>query len=82
MRTYVALAAKSRGFQASEAIRAALEAASVEELSQPSVGEYSAQAASGLLDEDHDLDALARRGYGVERLDQLVVELLLGAGGS
>jgi hypothetical protein len=33
-----------------------------------------------LLAEDHDLDALAGHGYGVERLDQLVVDLLLGAG--
>jgi len=26
----------------------------------------------------HDLDAMATRGYGHERLDQLVTELLLG----
>jgi len=80
MRTYLALAAKSRQFLASEEIRAAREAARVDELAEPSVGAYSPAAASELLAEDHDLDALAGHGYGVERLDQLVVDLLLGAG--
>jgi xylose isomerase len=80
MRTYLALAAKSRQFLASDAIRAAREASRVDELAESSVGPYSASAASELLAEDHDLDALAGHGYGVERLDQLVVELLLGAG--
>jgi xylose isomerase len=79
MRTYLALAAKSRSFSSSEAVRAAREAASVDELAQPTVGSYSPDAASALLGEDHDLDALARRGYGVERLDQAVIDLLLGA---
>ncbi|HUO69768.1 MAG TPA: xylose isomerase [Solirubrobacteraceae bacterium] len=80
MRTYLTLAAKSRQFLASDAIRAAREAARVDELAEPSVGAYSSAAASALLKEDHDLDALAGHGYGVERLDQLVVDLLLGAG--
>ncbi len=78
MRTYLALAAKSRAFLASDAIRAAREAAGVDELGQASVGAYTQQAASALLSEEHDLDALAARGYANERLDQLVVELLLG----
>jgi len=79
MRTYLALAAKSRQFLASDAIGAAREASRVDELAEPSVGPYSSSAASELLAEDHDLDALAGHGYGVERLDQLVVDLLLGA---
>jgi xylose isomerase len=78
MRTYLALAAKSRQFLASEAIRAAREAARVDKLAEPSVGAFSPEVASDLLSENHDLDALAGRGYAVERLDQLVVELLLG----
>ncbi len=80
MRTYLALAAKSRQFLASDAIRAAREAARVDELAEPSVGPYSQSAASELLGEDQDLDVLAGHGYGVERLDQLVIDLLLGAG--
>lgn len=78
MRTYLALAAKSRQFQAADGIRAAREAARVDELAQETVGPYSQQTAAALLEEDHDLDALAQHGYGNERLDQLVVELLLG----
>jgi xylose isomerase len=78
MRTYLALAAKSREFLASDAIRAASEAAGVDELAQPSVGPYSREAGEALLGEGQDLDALAARGYANERLDQLVVELLLG----
>ena len=80
MRTYLALAAKSRQFLDSEAIRGARDAARVDELAQPSVGAYSQEAASALLSEDQDLNALAGHGYAVERLDQLVVELLLGSG--
>ena len=79
MRTYLALADKSRRFLASEEIRSAREAARVEELAQPSVGGYLQQTAEALLAEDHDLDRLAGHGYANERLDQLVVELLLGA---
>jgi xylose isomerase len=80
MRTYVALAAKSREFLQSDAIRAAREASRVDELAQPSVGAYSSEAAAALLGEDPDLDRLAGHGYGNEHLDQLVVELLLGFG--
>jgi xylose isomerase len=80
MRTYLALAAKSRRFLASDAIQAARAAARVDELAEPTVGSYSAETATTLLAEDHDLGALARYGYSCERLDQLVVELLLGAG--
>ena len=82
MRTYLALAAKSRQFLASDAIRSAREAARVDELAEPTVGPYSESAASELLGEDQDLDALAGHSYGVERLDQLVIDLLLGAGAS
>jgi xylose isomerase len=80
MRTYLALAAKSRQFEASEEIQAARAAAGGEELAEPSVGEFSKASAEALLGEDQDLDRLAARGYHNERLDQLVVELLLGAG--
>ncbi len=80
MRTYLALAAKSRQFLASDAIQAARQTARVDELAEPSVGPYSPDAASALLAESQDLDPLAARGYGVERLDQLVIDLLLGAG--
>ena len=78
MRTYLLLAQKARAFDESAEIRAALEAASVPQLATPTVGPYSAEAARALLEEPVDLDALAARGYANERLDQAVVELLLG----
>jgi xylose isomerase len=79
MRTYLALAAKARAFDASDAIREARAAAGADELAQPSVDAYSREAADALLAESQDLDALAARGYNNQRLDQLLVELLLGA---
>jgi xylose isomerase len=53
-------------------------AASVAELAEPSVpgGSGEADALKGEVDA---LDALGQRGYFNERLDQLVVEVLLGA---
>ena len=79
MRTYLALAAKAREYDSSDAIREARAAARADELGEPSVGRYSREATDALLAESQDLDALAAHGYGNERLDQLVVELLLGA---
>jgi xylose isomerase len=78
MRTYLALAAKARAFDESDAIREARVAAGGDELAQPSVGTYSREAADALLAESQSLESLAARGYQNERLDQLLVELLLG----
>jgi xylose isomerase len=78
MRTYLALAAKSRQFTASEEIRAARASARVDELAEPTTDPYSRAAADALLAESQDLDPLAAHGYANERLDQLVVDLLLG----
>jgi xylose isomerase len=79
MRTYLLLARKAREFAASPAIREALAAAGVPDLSTPTVGGYDAATAGALVDEAQGLEALAVRGYGNERLDQAVVDLLLGA---
>ena len=79
MRTYLLLARKAREFNASPAIRDALAAAGVPDLSEPSVGSYDAGTAGTLVEESQGLEALAVRGYGNERLDQAVVDLLLGA---
>ena len=77
MRTYLALAAKSRQFLASEHVREALAEARVDELAEPTVGAYSRASTAALLDADYDLDALATPGCSYERLDQRVIELLL-----
>ena len=59
-------------------IQAALEAAKVPELALDTVGPYSREAADALLAETHDLEALRARETFNERLDQLVVDLVLG----
>jgi xylose isomerase len=78
MRTYLALAEKARRFDADAEIRAALAAAKVPELAQPTVGGYSREAVDELLAEQHDLALLSARACSNERLDQLVIDLLLG----
>jgi xylose isomerase len=76
MRTYLALAEKARRFDSLPEVREALEAASVPELAVPSADGDDPETLKG---EAAGLDALAERGYHNERLDQLVVEVLLGA---
>jgi xylose isomerase len=76
MRTYLMLAERAREFDALPAVQEALAAASTPELGEAStsgVGE-----AEALKAEADALDALAERGYFNERLDQLVVDVLMG----
>ena len=75
MATYRALAEKAAHFDALPEVKEALEAASTPELGRASVDGDEAEA---LKAESEALDALAERGYYNERLDQLVVEVLLG----
>jgi xylose isomerase len=76
MRTYLALAEKARHFDSLPEVAEALAAASTPELAEPST--TGAGEADALKAEAAGLDALAVRGYSNERLDQLVVEVLLG----
>jgi xylose isomerase len=78
MRTYLALRAKAANMDENGEIQAALEAAKVAELALDTIGPYSPEAADALLAETHDLEALRGRERFNERLDQLVVDLLLG----
>ena len=76
MRTYLALAERARHFDALPEVQEALAAAGASELGEPTVdGDGSADA---LKAEADALDALAERGYANERLDQLLVDVLLG----
>jgi xylose isomerase len=75
MRTYLALAERARHFDALPEAQEALAAASAPELAVASVDGDSPEA---LKAEADALDALAERGYYNERLDQIVVEVLLG----
>jgi xylose isomerase len=75
MSTYTALAERARHFDALPEVQEAMEAASVGELALATVDGDEAEA---LKDEAWALDALAERGYFNERLDQLLVDVLLG----
>jgi xylose isomerase len=79
MRTYLILREKCERFRADAEIQAALADAMVESVSTPAIaGAHDADAIAALRRGPHDLEAMAARGYGHERLDQLVTELLLG----
>ena len=83
MRTYKILAEKARRFRADPDIAAALAAYRADDPETgwpPRYGREHAAALRRRLDGGgFDLAALRRRGPGLERLDQLTVELLLGA---
>ena len=76
MRTYTALAEAAARFDAHPDVQAAMEAASVAELGQSSAGGDGPDALKAEVDA---LDSLAERGYYNERLDQLVIDVLLGS---
>jgi xylose isomerase len=78
MRTYLALAEKARRFNSDPQIQEALAFALAPQLGEQTVGSYDAKAAEQLKAERPDLEALAARNYGNERLDQLVIDLILG----
>jgi xylose isomerase len=78
IRNYLALAAKAREFDQDPRVAAAMSYTGVAQLAEPTVGRYSAAAAAGLMEESFDVEALAQRGFGIEKLDQLVVDHILG----
>jgi xylose isomerase len=82
MRTYLLLKERAAAFRADPEVQEALAAARVAELAEPTVGGdegLSGLAADRGSYEDFDVDAAARRGFGFVRVDQLMVEHLLGA---
>jgi xylose isomerase len=78
MRTYLILAEKALEFDSDPRVAEALAAAQVPALAAATIGPYTPEAAHALSQEAFALDALAARGAGHERIDQLVVERLLG----
>ena len=75
MRTYLILAEKARRFGEDEEIQDALRVAKVADLAEPTT---PGSGLEQILNAEFDEEALAAKGYGHERLDQLVTELLLG----
>ena len=76
MRTYTALAERARHFDSLPEVQEAMAAASVPELAEASSS--GLDEVDALKAQAGDLDRLAERGYHNERLDQLVVDVLLG----
>jgi xylose isomerase len=75
MQTYRVLAERAAHFDSLPEVQEALAGASAPELGQPSVDGDSPDA---LKAEADALDSLAERGYYNEKLDQIVVDVLLG----
>jgi xylose isomerase len=82
MRTYLLLKERSQAFRADPEVQEALELSGAAELTQPTLA--ADETWTSLRDdtsafEEYDVDRAAARGYGVARVDQLMVEHLLGA---
>jgi xylose isomerase len=79
MRTYLILKDKATQFNRDPEIQALLSEINVEaDALAPLMGSYSADKAAALKSFDFDRTAIANRGLGYERLDQLTIDLLLG----
>jgi xylose isomerase len=76
MRNYLILREKARGFRADPDVKAALAAARVGELGEPTLG--AGETWRDVAGFTPDVGALAARGMAFERLDQLALEHLYG----
>jgi xylose isomerase len=76
MRNYLILRDKVQAFRADPEVAEALAAARVAEMSEATLAE--GESLDDLRNATYDPDALAERGLGFERLDQLAMEHLLG----
>jgi xylose isomerase len=76
MRNYLILRERVQAFRADPEVQAALEAAGVPELEQPTVGD--GESLDDIRSASYDLDALRTRSVGMEVVDQLAMEHLLG----
>jgi len=77
MRTYLILREKASRWNADKEIREIL--AEVNGTPSGHVGKYSSQNAKSLLSKSFDRATLSKKGLQYERLDQLTIDLLLGA---
>jgi xylose isomerase len=78
MRTYLMLREKAKQFAADSEIQAALAAYSVKDEALSALTQFSPENAASLKAHAFDRSALGARGPGLEHLDQLTVDLLLG----
>jgi xylose isomerase len=78
MRTYLILAEKAARWNADKEIQALVAEAHKAGAPAPAVGKFSKLSREALLGASFDRKAIAARGLGYERLDQLTIEVLLG----
>jgi xylose isomerase len=79
MRTYLILKERAARWNADPEIWALREEITAADPGlAPLFGQYSPEKAAALKSQAFDREALGRRGYKYERLDQLTVEVLLG----
>ncbi|MFK7604327.1 xylose isomerase [Deinococcus sp. SM5_A1] len=81
MRTYLILKDKVAQFRADPEITAALEAYRVEDTELAALSKFSPENAEALKSREFDRAALGARGPGLEALDQMTIELLMGVRG-
>jgi xylose isomerase len=79
MRTYLILKDKAAQWNADSEIQSIVAELNAEDTMNPFFGKYSAEKASAIKAQAFDRTAIAGRGLKYERLDQLTVDLLLGA---
>ena len=77
MRNYLILRDRVRSFRADPDVATALAAAEVETLRTPTL--VAGESLADLRAATYDVEGLARRSVGMETLDQLALEHLLGA---
>ncbi|MCA8967590.1 MAG: xylose isomerase, partial [Planctomycetes bacterium] len=78
MRTYKILHARAKAFDQDAEVRQLIAEQKDAALDPLLAGGFSRQKADALKAASIDVDAAAKRGLGYERLDQLLVEHLLG----
>jgi xylose isomerase len=79
MRTYLILKEKAGRWNSNKAIQAILQEISAAKATTPSAAHYSESGASTLLSHVFDKDAMSAKPLPYERLDQLTIDILLGA---
>src|SRR5947209_14250728 len=79
MRTYLILKEKGRQWNADPEIKALLGNIAQSNEQGPSIGPYAEENAAALLASTFDRTAIASKGLQYERLDQLTIDILLGA---
>jgi xylose isomerase len=79
MRTYLMFKEKAARWNADKEIQAIVKEIAAGNGQLPSTQKYSKKAATALLEHPFDKDAILKKKLPYERLDQLTIDILLGA---